>query len=210
MTEANNISSRENKELLIDIWTKPKEVFQYLLKTDPRKNILLLFYLAGIVNYLDRAVQKDAGDSQSLTSILLLSLLGGIAGIIGYYLYSYALSVTGNWLGGKAGSERHRTILACSMIPQIATLILLVPELIIFGSDWFSSSTDQTNVALMIVFFIFGGIHLVLSIWSFVLLVIGVKLIQNFSTLRAIGNLLLPVMVIVGIVLIIFLFTQII
>ncbi|QIL77013.1 YIP1 family protein [Hymenobacter sp. HDW8] len=132
------------------------------------------------------------------TTILLTAIImGGLTGWIVYYFYAWLMSVTGKWLKGQAASDTFRTILAWAMVPSIFTLLLIIPEVLIFGDDLFKSEHTNTSSFNSIMWVFFALTEAVLSSWTLVILVKGICLIQGFNTGKAIINMLLPGVLIV-------------
>jgi hypothetical protein len=184
--------------LLSKLCTQPKATLTYILTYCPDKYLSVLFMLGGIVRAIDRASSKNQGDHFSTAAILALALIGGsISGWISYSIYAWSLRVAGNWLGGRARTNEFKTIVAWSLVPSIAGLLLLLPEIAILGDSLFKSKQDDTSGLETSILTIcnLGGV--VLGIWSFVLLVKGTQLIQEFSVGRALANIILPIIVIV-------------
>lgn len=197
----------DEDNLLKKIWLEPTATLSYILQNCPQKNVLLFLVIGGILRVINRASMRDMGDDFSTITILGIALIvGGLFGWMSYYVYAWALSVTGKWLDGKTLPTTFRTILAWSLVPSICTLFLLVPEVIIFGDDLFKSVPENHFPYFDTIFLSFAVAEFVLGIWTLVILVQGIKLVQEFSTGRAILNLLLPGLVLIGFVLVIALF----
>jgi hypothetical protein len=183
--------------LVFKIWTHPKQTLDYILKNCPGKNLTILFILAGISRAIDRAVSHHNGDKMSTVAVLTVAILGGgLLGWISYFFYAWLLSVTGKWIKGNATSENFRTILAWASIPLIASLLLLIPELMLVGGDIFRSEMAEISFPVSIVLMIFWYIEISLAIWGLIILVEGISLVQNFKTGKAILNAVLPVLLI--------------
>jgi uncharacterized membrane protein YsdA (DUF1294 family) len=166
---------------------------RYILRHCPHHHLTFLFNLGGIVRAIDRASAQSAGDRLPTSAVLLFSVAGGaLFGWMFYYLYALALQVTGNWLGGKAKISTYRTVLAWSLVPSIAFLFLLIPEMFIFGEDEFKSTSSETSTFHNSTWIVFGALQLTLNIWKFVILMKGFAIIQNFSSARATLNAMLP------------------
>ncbi|MDC8003837.1 YIP1 family protein [Aureisphaera galaxeae] len=181
-------------KLFQSIWSKPKVTLEYVLHTIPTKHVTILFVLGGIVRNIGRATQRGLGDNMSTMVVLASSVfLGAFFGWIGYYIYAWALSALGKLLGGAADPEKMRTVLAWSLVPSIASLLLLIPQLIIFGDDLFRSYPLNDSTFYSTLWMVFGILELILSIWSIVILVIGIRLVQSFNIGFAILNMLLPI-----------------
>lgn len=205
-SEADNGINENN--LLLKIWVKPKATLIYILENCPNKFIIPLMILGGITRSIDRASAQNMGDKQSTFFILMIAIIvGGMFGWLSYYFYAWLLKVTGKWLGGIAEFEDFRTVIAWSLIPSICTLVLLVPELIIFGDDIFKSELSDPNLFSTLMLMVFGLLELTLGIWTLIIFIKGVALIQKFNIGKAILNMILPVFVIlIPILLIVFVF----
>lgn len=138
------------------------------------------------------------GDNMSTAAVLgIVIILGGLFGWVTYYIYAWCMSVTGEWLNGKSEPSKFRTIIAWALIPSICSLILLVPEVIIFGEDLFKSEPMNESLFNTVSWIVFGLIEIALAIWSTVILVKGMSLIQNFGIGKSFLNMILPGIVIV-------------
>jgi len=208
LDETKTITPLTDKEVFSNIWLNPRKVFEFIHQYKFDKFMALLIILNGISNSFDRAVSKNLFDIKSLPVTLLIIILGGIiSGFIGFYFYSALISWTGNWLKGKASTSEIVRVLAYGSLPSVGSLVLVILQLIIFRG--YQSTTDgllydSFNVSnLLLLFFLL--LELILSIWSIVLTVVGVAVVQNFSIGRAFFNLILPVLILI-VVLIPFMF----
>jgi hypothetical protein len=198
LDETKTITPLTDKEVFSKIWLNPRKVFEFIHLYKFDKFMVLLIILNGISNSFDKAVSKDLFDIKSLPVTLLIIILGGIiSGFIGFYFYSAFVSWTGNWLKGKASTSEIVRVLAYGSLPSVGSLVLVILQLIIFKG--YLSTTDgllydSFNVSnLLLLFFLL--LELILSIWSIVLTVVGVAVVQDFSIGKAIFNLILPVLI---------------
>jgi hypothetical protein len=138
------------------------------------------------------------GDTESLSYIIIISVLGGgLLGWISYYLYAMLVSWTGRWLGGKASKEAIFKIFAYSLIPSIFALPLIGIQILLFDQEYFSSSPSfiEESTASFILFTGLSILEFVLGFWSFVICIAGVSEIQKISISKAILNLFLPLLI---------------
>lgn len=201
-----------DREIFTKIWTSPKQVLQFIHKYQYEKNMYIILILIGIVNSLDRASLKNMGDTKSLTEILFISIaIGGLLGWISFYFYSSLVSWTGSWINGRGNQSSLYRIYTYSMIPAIFTLAFSFVQILFFGKDTFSSSFDinQENYVLMMIYYSTSLISFGLSIYSVALCVIGTSIVQEFSIGKAILNLVLPILILIVILAVIFLFLEI-
>lgn len=179
--------------LLETIWYRPSDTLRFILQNCPQKYVTALLVLGGISRAVGRASDKGYGDTMELWAVLTLAfVLGGLFGWIGYYMYAWGMRVTGNWLDGKATTEQFRTVLAWSLVPAIGSLVLLIPELFVIGEELFKSEPDVYSNAIAYSYILFGLLEITLGIWSIVILVKGIAIIQKFSVWKALLNAFLP------------------
>lgn len=200
-----------DQDIFTKIWTEPRRFFKFINDTKYEKYLYILLIFAGIVRAFDRASSKDMGDDSSLFSILFSCVVfGGMLGWISYYIYAALLSWSGKWLNGAGNTSSIYRMMAYAMIPSILGLVFLFLQIAVFGNDYFKSNTDylESNIVGSIVFWISFSIEMLLSLASFVLMVIGLSEVQKFSIGKAIINLILPIaFIVVPIMLIVFIAT---
>jgi hypothetical protein len=185
--------------LLRSIWLKPTATLQYILAYCPDKYVSVLLVLGGIARAADRASRQNSGDKMSTATILMMVIIvGGLTGWITYYVYGWALSAIGRWLGGRADAESFRTVLAWALVPTGVILALLLLQAVVFGDDLFRSEPKETSFIAENLRLFFVLVEAVLSIWTLVIFVQGVRLLQSFSVSRALANIVLPGAIVIG------------
>ena len=191
----------------LSMWTKPRSTVQWLIERDPARNIVLLPTLAALSDALNRASSKGLGDTSPLPLILVMALVTSVIfGPLMLYLGSIILGWTGKWLGGRASREAIGMALAWSMVPIAWSLLLWIPELLIFGTELFSHSAPSV-AASPLLFLSFKVAEAVLGCWALVLLLKSLGQVQGFSAWRALGTTLLGLLIlVVPIVLLVFAF----
>ena len=183
----------------LTIWTKPRSTIRQILDFNPEKHVLLLAMLSGIYRFIDRASGQSLGDNMSLTSLLLLCVIGGgIVGIISLYIGGEFFRWVGSWLGGKATAQDVRAAIAWSSVPDLILLAIYIPIIMIFGRNWFISSTEwMSPVFAFVVFATIATIGFILFIWRFVLFVKCLAEAHQFSGWKGLGTSILGTLLIV-------------
>ncbi|MDR1699487.1 MAG: YIP1 family protein [Prevotellaceae bacterium] len=185
------------KYILTKIWTAPREVFQFINDNKYDKYTDKLFILSGIASALSN---HNLGDSFSLLTIITICVVfGGLFGWISLYFYSFLISLTGGWLNGKSNTDSMIRIVAYSYLPIVFTIFCIVIQISIYGVEVFKTDGDLTADSLFFNILGLGSIfvELILSIWSIVLLVIGISVTQKFSVWKSILNMILPALIII-------------
>lgn len=181
------------------MWTKPRETMRYIINDNPRKYIIPLAMIYGILTSLDKASSKSMGDDFSLWTILLIAIVGGsIGGICYVYLNAALLKWTGTWIGAKGSTEHIRAAITWGSIPYIMVSILWIPELILYGEELFTTATPmmESSMLLSMLLIVLGVIEFIGAIWS---AITGLKClgeVQGFSAWKALGNCILAGLVI--------------
>ena len=202
--EENQIDEEENihlsdQDIFSKIWLSPKMIFQYLDRIKYDKYLYPLMILIGISSSFDNSISRGLGDSWPLWGILALSILGGgILGWISYYILAALLSWTGKWLDGKGDTDSIYRMMSYAFLPSIFSLVLLIAQILLFGSGIFESNFDASDYGLIffLFYFLFSSLEFILGIWTLVLFIIGLSVIQELSIWKSILNLLLPILII--------------
>ena len=173
------------------MWLHPRRTIRQIVETDPERLVLLLAAVGGIAQALANAESKSNGDKVSLTSVLLISLiLGPLMGVFSLWLGSIILRWTGGWIGGQADARRVRTALAWANVPQIWSLLLWIPALLLFGAELFTKATPiiEASSLLSALYLVFSIGTAVIGGWSFVVFLHSLGEVQGFSAWKALLN----------------------
>ncbi|WP_426091136.1 Yip1 family protein [Flavobacterium sp. DSR3-2] len=214
MNELEHLPERtkiSEKDIFLKLLTSPREAFKFINDYKYEKHLYILLFLAGMVRTFDRASMKNMGDNYSIWTIIAICVIfGGLFGWITYYIFSALISWTGSWMNGKGNTESILRVFAYAFFPSIFILILLIPQIAIYGNELFKSDNDLYNLVSIesIVLYIMLFIEFALGIWSLVLCVIGISEVQKLSIGKSILNLLLPAILFVFIILILVLLFQ--
>jgi hypothetical protein len=177
----------------LTIWLRPRATIRGILDSNPGYLVIPLAMAGGVIQTLDRAAQRDAGDQMPLAGILILALvLGPISGLIGVYLGGAMLGWAGRKLGGHGASQDVRAALAWSEVPVLATIPLWILQLAVVGHEMFTSNTPvlDSNPGIGMVLLVTGLIELVLAFWFFVTMLKCLGEAHGFSAWKALGSLL--------------------
>jgi len=177
------------------IWIYPRQVFQSALRNFPGKYVALIFALSGVS--LDYSINRF---SETFNSSRILALSFTLVGsmILSYIineLFSWLLSEAGKFFGGAASFKEMRTILAWSLIPTVAASVLSAGDIIVRVQSSVSQDVPIKSSFLASLLTALSTIQFALGIWTFILLMVGVKTVQNFSYFKSILNMLLPFLV---------------
>jgi hypothetical protein len=185
------------KDLLLTIWNKPKQTLKFILENCPKKYVTVLLILGGLANTFARFTYNGNPDNAPIVLILIIGIIvGGILGLLLFYLFAALLSRTGKWINGTAGYNKFITILAWSSVPSICTLIILILKLVVFGNQAFNIDVNTLNNSAAFAYYIFSFLEAFLSVNALVILIKGIALVQNFSIGKAILNFILPAIII--------------
>ena len=184
------------------IWLQPRATMQQILDTDPARLVLMLAIIAGFFEALDQAVIQDLGDRMaSWQSVVFSCAIGGpLSGVFGLFVGGYLLRKTGSWLGGSASVREVRAAIAWGCIPTIWLGLLWIPSIALFGDECFTYATPRLDgdPVLASAMLFLDLIEIVGVIWSIVIWLKCLGQAHKFSAWRALGSVLLMVLVLVG------------
>ena len=190
-----------DNQIFTKIWTSPRLVIRYLHENRYDKFSNTLLILSGISKSFDRASHQNMGDDMSLGAIIALCIIvGGLLGWLGLYIYSALLRWTGEWLNGQGSRDSILRMLSHAMIPSILAMLILIPQMVLFGKGIFQSDIDMYQYGSFSMIFYYSTlfIKVILGIWTIVIFVIGISEVQKLSIWKSILNLVLPALVIGG------------
>ncbi len=188
-----------DNEVFIKIWTSPRKVLRYINDTQFEKHRNALLVLIGIVSAFDRAVNKSMGETLSLNTIIILSIIVGfLFGWLTLYLYSSVISWTGKWLKGKGDTISILRVMTYGLIPYAFSIVFLILQMCFFGDIIFKEEYEIVfdGIFLEVVFYGLVFIEIAFGIWGMALAVIGVSEVQKFGIGKSLLNLLISILVI--------------
>ncbi len=194
-----------DQNFLTYLWRDPRLFFQYVHVRHVDKYVYVLLFLLGVGRALDRAVDKNTGDGQSLIFVLVICfVVGGLFGWIVYYFYAALVGyLSRQFLGGTATTWSLLRVLTFAGIPSVLTLIPFAVQLALVGEGMFETSGTVVGLGfpLETLFWVTYVAELLLIGWSIYLMITAVSVVQEFSKKRAIVSLLGPMILLVILIL---------
>lgn len=183
------------------VWTRPRQTVRRIVAVDPSLHVVLLACLAGVVDALDRASTRSLGDDLPMVAVIgIACVFGPLGGLLGLWIGSHLIRLTGDWMGGRGNREHIKTAMAWASVPTVFTLPLWVLQILLLGPDVFTEETPRLDAQpmLLVPFVATAVAELVLGIWAFVLLCKMIAEVQDFqSAWRGLGNLMLSGLVVI-------------
>lgn len=178
-----------------EIWMSPRRTMRRIVEADPTLHVNLLIAVAGIAEALDRASRKNLGDKSSLGVILFLSfVIAPGMSLIGAWLYSHLIRLSGNWMSGRGNYREIKAAFAWASVPTVVVLVLWIPLILMFGKEMFTEEmpTLQATPALGYVLLSLSFAMIVLGVWALVLLCNTIAEVQEYrSAWKGLANLIL-------------------
>lgn len=172
------------------MWVRPRATIRAILDTNPTYGVIVLASLSGVIDILNRAARRSAGDKIEFETILLGAItLGPLAGIAGVYIGGWLLRLTGGWLGGKGDARSLRAAIAWGGVPTLWAGLLWIPQLALIGEEMFTEQMPRTSENPPLLAFLLSTalVELVVAIWGFVVGLKAVGEAHRFSAWRALG-----------------------
>ncbi len=183
------------------IWNKPRQTIREIVRTNPSLHLFPLSMIYGFPVLVHLAQFFSLGAMWSTWAVVLVALiLSPIVGYIGISFWSILVKWTGNWIGGKGSYREVRASVAWANVPNLVNVISWIVLAALLGAGLFTPgiSGGEVTIGMARALTIIFGVQLVVSIWAFVILIIGLSEVQKFSVLRAICNILIPCVILVA------------
>lgn len=193
----------EEVNLWTSIWIEPKKAMRSAITHEKKQLVTILIIITGIINFLDRAIGENLGDSMPFLVILLLAIVGGaITGFIGWWILSGLATLIGKWLGGTGTYQEMKIVVGISYIPIALSGVIYIFDLLFLGSSLFKDV--EISVLQVIWLLLSSSISVVLSCWSIFLLIKGVAEAHRFSSWKALLALILPYILLFAAIMLLF------
>lgn len=180
------------KSAWLTIWTSPRETIRRILSDNPKHGLWRLATIYGFVSLLGAFQSFSKGSHVELWVIFFASLI--FAPIWGYILFSVWSGVM-TWVGhlfkGNGDFQGIRAAYAWSCLPVLVNAALWIVMIVLFGSVLFIEGgttfhTFPEGMGILLAVLLLGKV--IMSIWSLVIYLNALAEVQQFSILRAIGN----------------------
>lgn len=186
----------------LGIWVEPRKTIRAIIQSNPKFGFLLLSAVYGLPMAFNLAQSFNLAATVPLWAIVLGSLvICTFLGMIGISVSAWLLQFTGRWIGGKGDFQSVRAAVAWSNVPNFVTVLMWIALIGIFGGLAFSPEFTETHFigfqagAVFLIFLI----QSVISVWGFIILLHTLGEVQGFSAWKALLNVIIPVVIIVGI-----------
>lgn len=183
----------------VTIWYRPRLTVRAIIESNPKRDVLLIAILFGLLSSFPSMTIFMQGDFLFLLlGMFITFIVGPIFGIVWLYVTGAILGFTGMILGGKGTGAEVRAAVAWGYVPMLVGLALTTPFLMIVmlmlpnSQDFMMNPTASMGAFSMIgSCFMFLSIPLSLYGFYFVFLQ-SLAEAQQFSGWRAFGSVLLP------------------
>ncbi len=176
------------------MWLQPRQTIKSIVQSNSRLHFGPLSLIYGIPFLLYIAQLFSLGDKLPILWILIGSVvLGPILGMAVLSLSALLITWTGSWIGAKFKYLDVRAAVSWAKITDSVNLLAWIVLIGIFGRELFSQAfaTEMPNNYQMGMLAIATLFQIALSIWSFILLLKGVSVVQGFSLWKSLLNLIL-------------------
>lgn len=171
-------------ELIYGVLFNPVKIFRSISKHPPLFHGFLIFFGVVILTSLTNTLAplNFAAPAELNTALartrFLIGIIGALFALIGWFVEAGLFQLLAEFFGGRGRAVGVLTVLALAGIPKVLVIPFQVISFLLAGSLFGR--------------FLFIAASIIIFIWWAVLLVIGLREIQEFSTARALATLLIP------------------
>ena len=186
------------------IWTEPRATIRRNVDSDPTRHVIVLASIAPARAALESKWSKALGDAGSVSALWPIGVVFSVAvavmvGIAVLYLNGAVLRWSGALLGGTATSTEVRAAFAWSQIPSITGGAITLAALLTGAIAPLQTGTGGALKATPQLVEL-GLLNGILGLWGFVVSLKCLAEVHRFSAWRALGAVLIPLVIVVTIV----------
>ena len=173
------------------IWFSPRRTIRDLLASEVRPGWTLVVGLAALHGALATLAGLAAKGDLSFNTATMPTIIGALQVVFGVLVGPFLLALSGGWFGGQADPEDIRQSLAWSYAPLAVTAVFWIPVLLAGGGAIDAVHPDEPSAsavlrALLLLAVTF--VYVAAAVWTFVLQVITLAEVQQFSIPRSLGS----------------------
>lgn len=171
----------------------PRPVFFALREDDAHdvaarsEPLLLVIWMAGAAAVLATPTAAGLLDNRDYDAVLVAIwafIAGGLYGAVGYFVAGFALFFGLVLLGSLGDFRRARQTVGFALVPMALSLLVLLPaRLALYGGDAFRSGGGDEGAGQAVLL----ALQLGFALWSFALLVLGVRVVHRWSWPRSLA-----------------------
>jgi hypothetical protein len=184
----NRVPNLDLFDVLWKIIENPRNAFRLIMLAEHKNYALFLYTLSGIAITFTGFWYFKLGDRfENILVLIFLSILIGIP--LGIALCPIASSL--HWglskiLGNKASFRNSLGITSYSLTPIVISLLFVLPvELLTFGMYFFTFNPPPITIK-PISYMLLIGLDIALTVWAWVILIIGTKVGNQISLWKSI------------------------
>ncbi|NGX56200.1 MAG: hypothetical protein K1060chlam5_00437 [Candidatus Anoxychlamydiales bacterium] len=183
------------------MWTSPSKTIKAIIEYNPKYGFFQLASIAFLQAFFFIVARKQVTlPINYFLSLVIAIIISPFIGAILFYINSFFIYITGKWLKGRASFSHVLSSYAWSKIPLVIDLIMWFTLFIFIKDPRFFNYSSSISIIFIDI------ISITTAIWSLFLLISSLKTVQGFSTLRAIGNIILSFLFLFVILIVLFLF----
>lgn len=179
----------------LQMWIHPRKTISTIVKSNPKYRFGALSFVYGLPMMLHLSQSFSLAEKMSLTGIVILSLiLATFVGMLAITISSALLYWTGKFIGGKASFLNVRAAVSWANVPNVVNILLWIILMAVFGLTLFFQIFPYSHFPAGQIY-VLTAVYLtqiVLSIWSFIMLLKALGEVQGFSAWKALLNVVIP------------------
>lgn len=194
----------ENLPRYISIWIKPEKTIQTIIHSPGRSTYVLSAFFAFFVAqkaFIELMTKTYKGEF-SATVVLFSILVGITVATICIFGGGHLLALIGSKLNGLGNHREIRVSIVWSFVPLITAIPFMIPKILLLISSNIGI-VELTLVRLLEAAVVFQGVLVVLSIYSFGLLVRTLAVVHRYSKKKALYTVMITAFVI-GVIIVVF------
>lgn len=176
------------------IWKEPRSAIRDLIDNTTPAITLFLIALFGVTILVDHATSRNPLDGISGGSFfVIVFVIGPIMGVLAWIMISLIAFGTSRLFGGISTFKETVNGVTWATIPYISKWVLLLPMLLIFREELFTTATPirDESMFLSLLYVVFAVLQIVMTVFSYIILSKIIGEINDFSAWKGFFSVIL-------------------
>src|SRR5690606_31133247 len=165
-----------------------RATIRQVMRTDPRRHVILVTALGGACDIIDPELIADESLDIILVKFIGQMLFGGAVALVGLFLMGWMVKVVARWFGGVGTALHTRAALGWGYVP----VVWAFPLLMVFNILLVAVPIDGGDGKILLaVYLVAAFIMLLIGIWQLIITSCAVAEVYQFTGFGGFGILLL-------------------
>lgn len=172
----------------ISMWLEPRATIRQVMRTDPRRHVLLVTALGGACDIIDPDLLTDKALDYTIGVFIGQMLAGAAISVVGLFIMGWMVKVVAGWFGGVGTVLHTRAAIGWGYVPVAWALPLIVTFNILIMTVPADGGDGRIALAILMIAVL---TMMLIGIWQLIITSCAIAEVFQFTGFGGFGVLLL-------------------